>query len=222
MQTSFLMMQATTTVASPVTAVQYALGPPEIFTLLFIMLGPLKLLGPYAHSTSMLPRAQVRVLALKTTLLASVAVIGGGFIGAALLVQWNVDTSILELTTGLVLFLVALRMVMQPYAATPPSEVASVEPPTPMKILFPLMLTPYGIALVILLLALSADPERTILILGIVVANMLLNLLGMLSAHWIMRKAALPLMVLGAILGILQAALGLQIVYKALSGLDIV
>jgi multiple antibiotic resistance protein len=222
MQTSLLLlMQAAVAVESPVTRPHYVFGTPEIFTFLFVMLGPLKLLGAFAQATATLPAAQVRVLAVKATLIATVSVVLGGFIGASLMGKWKIDSFILEITIGLVLFLVALRLVMQQYEAPAPSAPAPGAPPAVMHIVFPMLLTPYGIAAVIVLVALSKDSERTLLVLGVVLAMMLLNLLGMLSAHWIMRRVALPLGILGAVLAVLQVALALQLIFDGLRGLHV-
>jgi len=224
MQTSLLLlMQATVALESPATRSHYELGAPEVFTFLFVMLGPLKLLGAFAQATATLPATQVRALAVKATLIATAAVVLGGLIGASLMGKWKIDSPILEITAGIILFLVALQLVMQQYEAPAPSSATTQKaPPALMHVVFPMVLTPYGIALVIVLLALSADPARTLLILGIVLAIMLLNLLGMLSAHWIMRRVALPLGILGAVLAVLQVALALQLVFDGLRGLHVV
>lgn len=223
MQTLSLLLQASAPAAIQNAPGRYLLDAPAIFTFLFVMLGPLKLLGAYAQATAMLPAAQMRSLAWKATLLATFAVILGGFLGAFLMTSWQIEAPILELTAGVVFFLVALRMVMQPYEAHAPHPGSlPPEPPTVVRIVFPMLVTPYGIAAVIMLLALSASQARTLFVLGIVVANMILNLLGMMCARWIMQKAALPLQLLGAVLSILQAALALQIVYLALRALAVV
>jgi len=224
MQTSLLLlMQATIALESPATRSHYELGAPEVFTFLFVMLGPLKLLGAFAQATATLPATQVRALAVKATLIATAAVVLGGLIGASLMGKWKIDSPILEITAGIILFLVALQLVMQQYEAPAPSSAtAQKAPPALMHVVFPMVLTPYGIALVIVLLALSADPARTLLIVGIVLAIMLLNLLGMLCAHWIMRRVALPLGILGAVLAVLQVALALQLVFDGLRGLHVV
>jgi multiple antibiotic resistance protein len=223
MQTSLLLlMQAAIAVESPVTRPHYVFGTAEVFTFLFVMLGPLKLLGAFAQATARMPAAQMRALAVKATLIATVSVVLGGFIGASLMDKWKIDSFILEITIGLVLFLVALQLVMQQYEApAPASTTAPNAPPSVMHIVFPMLLTPYGIAAVIVLVALSKDSERTLLILGVVLAMMLLNLLGMLLAHWIMRRVALPLGILGAVLAVLQVALALQLIFDGLRGLHV-
>jgi len=217
MQNLLLLLQMTGATEAPSAPGAYLLDAPEIFTLLFVTLGPLKLLGAFAHATATLPPAEVRSLALKATALAAVAAILGGFIGVSLMTNWKIAPPILELTAGIIFFLVAARMVMQPYAAhVPPTVPAAIEHPTLVGVVFPMVLTPYGLAAVILLVAMSQDEARTLLVLGLVSANMLLNLIAMVCSRWIMQRAALPLQVFGAVLAVLQVALALQIIYLSL------
>jgi multiple antibiotic resistance protein len=101
--------------------------------------------------------------------------------------------------------------------ALPASPTASA-----LKLLFPMVLTPFGIAAVIVLLALSTESGRTGLIAGMVVAVMLLNLIAMLFARKILVGATIVvLQILGAVLGILQAGLAVQIILRGLRDLKI-
>ena len=94
------------------------------------------------------------------------------------------------LTGGLILFLVALKTLLdqfqiqpvatQPLAAPPDMRVAI------MPLAFPTIVTPYGIAALVVLMAVSPDLEARLTIGGIVVAIMLSNLLFMLLARKIM------------------------------------
>jgi len=200
-------------------SMRYALGLGSLFTLFFIMLGPLKLLGPYARATVALAPADARRLALKVVALATLSVLIGGFAGAALLENWRISPEVLEVAGGLIFLLVALKSVMQQYAQ--PSAAAPHPPASPKagSLVFPLVLTPYGIATVILLLSLSVHGERTLLLVAVVLAIMLLNLLAMVYSQAIVRNFGLPLSILGAILGVLQVALALQIMVVGLRGL---
>lgn len=202
------------TVAGPAT--QYDLGLGSVFTLFFIMLGPLKLVAPYAQATAGLAPADASRLALKVAALATVSVVLGGLIGAGLLDKWHVTTEVLELAAGLIFLLVALKAVMQQYA--PPRETApkAVAEPRAAALVFPMVLTPYGIAALILLLSLSVGGTRMLWLIAMVLAVMLLNLLAMIYAQAIMRRFALPLRIMGAILGVLQVALALQIMVDGL------
>ena len=200
---------------------EYVLDLAGVFTLFFIMLGPLKLLGPYAQSTAGLAPEQNRRLALKVIALATVSAVLGGFLGAGMLEKWHVTTDVLQIAGGLIFLLVALKSVMQQYAPAAAAPQQAAAPPTAAGLVFPMVLTPYGIAALILLLSLSTDITRTLWIVAIVLGVMLLNLLAMIYVRAILPRFALFLRILGAILGVLQVALALQIMVVGLTGLGI-
>jgi multiple antibiotic resistance protein len=85
-----------------------------------------------------------------------------------------------------------------------------------------MLLTPYGIAAVIALLASSPDSARTAMIVGFVFVVMLLNLLAMLFARRILvGPMVIVLQVLGAVLAVLQVALAVQIILMGLRSLGV-
>jgi len=81
---------------------------------------------------------------------------------------------------------------------------------------FPTIVTPYGIAAVIVFFALSPDLNTKLLVGAVVFGIMVLNLFFMLINRYTYKYFALVLPLLAAILGVVQVALGLQIIYKAL------
>src|SRR6185503_6449519 len=155
------------------------IGLPEIFTVLFVMLGPLKVLGPFAHRTRGIDEATTRQIAVYTFVFATAGIIAGSLVGRAMLERWHVSLPALRLTAGIVFFLVALRHVLEQYEPTHavPSDPLPAPPiAAAARLVFPMVLTPYGIAAVIALLTSSPDSGRTLTILGLVVAVMVLNL----------------------------------------------
>jgi len=201
----------------------YVLGIPKLFTLFFVTLGPIKLLGPFARATAMLTVAELRALSLQAAALAALIAIAGGFLGVALLESWQIPVFTLRLTAGLILFVVAFRLVMQPYETpAPPPTPGAAERPNAMKMVFPMVLTPYGLAAVIVLLALSQGPGRTGIIVAVLLAVMLLNLLAMAFVRPILAGVAPVLLAVGTLLGVLQLALAVQIIVTALRGLGVV
>jgi len=204
------------------------LGPAEIFTIFFITIGPLKLLGPFVQRTHGLDDATVRQISVRAFLMATISAIAGGFLGAALLANWHVSIGAMVIAGGLVFLLVGLRQLLEQYEpphAPDPNMPALPASPTAaaLKLLFPLVLTPFGIAAVIVLLALSTESGRTEIIVGMVVAVMLLNLVAMLFARKILVGATIVvLQILGAVLGILQAGLAVQIILRGLRDLKII
>src|SRR5262249_8479243 len=125
--------------------VDYALGVQKLFTLVFVTLGPIKLLGPFARATAGMTIPELRAMALRATALATLIAIAGGFLGRALLESWQIPVFALRLTAGLILFVVAFRLVMQVYEppAPRPAPDVPVEPPNLMQVVFPMVLTPY-------------------------------------------------------------------------------
>lgn len=206
----------------------FILGPAEIFTIFFITIGPLKLLGPFVQRTNGLDEAMVRQIALRCFLMATISAIAGGFLGATLLVNWHISIGAMVIAGGLVFLLVGLRQLLEQYE--PPRAPDTNMPALPasptgaaLKLLFPLVLTPFGIAAVIVLLAVSTGSGRTAIIIGMVVAVMLLNLVAMLFARKILVGGTiLVLQILGAVLGILQAGLAIQIILRGLRELKII
>jgi multiple antibiotic resistance protein len=89
-----------------------------------------------------------------------------------------------------------------------------------LKVTFPTVVTPYGIAALIALLAATSQSVSGTMIWGILFGVMVLNLIAMLCAHAVMHGAfLLGLRLLGAVLGVLQVALAVQIMLLALQKL---
>ncbi|HEY0505356.1 MAG TPA: MarC family protein [Lysobacter sp.] len=199
----------------------YMFGASEVFLFFFIMLGPLKLLGPYYAQTRGLDAVAARTMAWKVFGLAVVAVLLAALLGSVLLRKWQIAPPVMEFAAGLVFLLVALRMVLAQYEAPRPQE---ADPPEPqlLRLVFPVTVTPYGVATVIVLMALSVDAQRSLLVLGFVLAVMALNLLAMLFVRPIVRGVGvLTLQIIGSVLGILQVALALQLMADALNQMGV-
>lgn len=199
------------------------IGPAEIFALFFVMLGPIKVLAPFVQRTRGLDEEHVRRIAWWAFVIATVAVVLGSLLGRALLANWRVSDAALLLAAGIVFFLVALRQLLEQYA---PSEPAPAEtlPASPAaaasRLVFPMLLTPYGMAAVIALLA--TDLQRTALVLGLAVLMMVLDLFAMLYARRILAGfMVIVLQVLGSVLAVLQVAMSVQLILGGLRALGI-
>jgi multiple antibiotic resistance protein len=203
------------------------IDPSAIFTGFFVTLGPLKTLGPFAQRTRDVSPAALRQIALWVFIVATTGIVAGGLIGRALLTKWNVSLPALTLTGGIVFFMVALRQLLEQYEPPRAPALAEPLPASPLaaacRLVFPIVLTPYGIAAVIALLASSEDTTRTAVILGLLVFVMCLDLLAMLFARFILRGfAIIILQVLGAVLAVLQVALSVQFMLLGLRSLHVI
>jgi multiple antibiotic resistance protein len=195
----------------------------HIFTFLFLMLGPLKMIGPFSRATHGADAALTRQVALRTVLFGSLGLLFAAFLGDSILRKYGIPVSVLALSAGVILFLVALQNILQQFAPPSPHE-AGITSPAPTSILhmammplaFPTMVTPYGIAALVVFLAVTPDPHGQLVIGAIVLAVMLLNLIVMLLTRHIPPLLNAFLAILGAVLGVIQVALGIQIIDHSL------
>jgi multiple antibiotic resistance protein len=189
----------------------YAFSLSEIFTFLFIMIGPLRVVGPFAALTAGSDTAALRRIALRSIGIATVIFIGGAFLGSAMIKKWDVSAGALAITTGLVLLLVALPAVLARHVSTAPEEPRVSEKSVTRRAIMS-MVYPFGIATLILFVSLM--PEQSLGIVGALIAVMILNLIATLFVRPLLARAGVALQVIGMILGVLQVALAVQaIVY---------
>ena len=191
----------------------------QIFTFLFLMLGPIKMIGPFAKMTQGADIGLARRIALRAILFSIFALLLAVLVGESFLRRFNMPLPVLALAGGIVLFLVALQAVLEQF--TPPArDQGQVAAPTLSAaitpIAFPTIVTPYGIAALIIFAALSPDWQEELVLGVILLGIMLLNLATMLLARYILRFLGVFLQILGAVLGIIQVALGLQIILNSL------
>ena len=197
----------------------------QIFTLFFVTFGPLKIVGPFVHLTQEVDETRMRQIAVRSFLIAVGAAVVGGFAGRELIASWSIPVSAVLLSGGIIFILVGLNVMLEQYQPVHPPA-----PPLPpgqmvaaMRITFPIVVTPYGIAALIVVLANSPHAERTAAILLILVGVMVLNLLGMVYARQIMGGlTVMILQIFGAVLGVLQVALAIEMILRALQQMNII
>ncbi|HTN94749.1 MAG TPA: MarC family protein [Gallionella sp.] len=200
----------------------------QIFTFLFLMLGPFKIIHPFLEITEGADAGFTRKIALRATLFATIALLLAGIVGESSLSSYGIPLPVLALSGGIILFLVALLNILQQFeSSTLHSEESGSPPRAPalnialVPLAFPTIVTPYGIAALVVFLALSPDLQTRLAIGAIVLAIMLLNLFTMLMARRIPPIGGVLLSILGAVLGIIQVSLGLQIILNSLKALGV-
>jgi len=194
-------------------------------TILFVVFSPLKVIGPFVTLTRGTERAFCRQLAWRATLFAAIGVVVASVIGQRILLRWGIAQAILLLAGGLIWFLVALLTVFQPYfpvlqrhlPVDQPSRALALTP-----LAFPTIVTPYGTATLIVLIATMKTLEQKGVLLVLTGVILLLNWLAMIFARPILRLLAIPLELIGWVLGVLQVALALQLIYLALVSLNVI
>ncbi|QSX74499.1 MarC family protein [Lysobacter arenosi] len=179
----------------------------------------MKILAPFHRATATMEPKAVRRMAIKVALISAGTLLIAGLIGSAMMQKWRITIPVMELTGGIVFLLVALKQVLEQYgdpAPPPDSE------PRLMHLVFPVVVTPYGIAALIALMALSSDTARSTTLLAGVMAVMAINLVAMMFVRQVMRGVGpLLLQIFGAVLAVQQVALALQLVVVALKGMGV-
>jgi multiple antibiotic resistance protein len=194
----------------------------HVFTILFLMLGPFKIIGPFAQITQAADPALTRNIALRGFLYSTIALLLAALIGENILRNYGIPIPILAISGGIILFLVAILNIIHQFDPPAKKDDNPVIPTMKMAIYplaFPTIVTPYGIAAVIVFFALAPDLNSKLLVGAVVLGIMVLNLVFMLINRYTFKYLAVVLPLLAAILGVVQVALGLQIIYKALTEL---
>jgi multiple antibiotic resistance protein len=159
----------------------YRLGFLQILGLFVVTLGPLKMIAPFGRATSRLAPTELRRLAFESVLVGTCAVVLGGGLGSFLASNWGVSTPILTVCTGLIFFLIAIRTVLAQYEPPMSATLADETVPSPFRIAFPMVVTPYGIAGVVALLSLFQDDvARMLQVVAALIVVMAINLVTML------------------------------------------
>jgi multiple antibiotic resistance protein len=194
----------------------------HVFTILFLMLGPFKIIGPFAQITQAADPVLSRNIAFRGIAYATITLLVAALIGEGILSKYGIPIPILSISGGIILFLVALLNIIQQFAPPVKKDENPIVPTLKMAIsplAFPTIVTPYGIAAVIVFFAIAPDMKTKLMIGAIVLGIMLLNLVFMLINRHTFKYLALILPILATILGVVQVALGLQIIYRALTQL---
>src|SRR5262245_27192528 len=95
-----------------------------VFTTFMVMLGPVKVVGPFAAFSRGLSGSDARRLALRAIAFACVGGLAAATIGQNTLASWGIAPPMLHLAAGVVLLLVALRTVLEQYEPPSPGSPA--------------------------------------------------------------------------------------------------
>jgi multiple antibiotic resistance protein len=193
----------------------------QMLAFFFLLLGPIKIVGPFVKLTRGAEPRWCRQLAVRGILLAAVTLAAAALFGEKVLDRFRISVPVLAITGGLILFLTALDTVLQQFRGPARTEAEDVPLSLSLAVsplAFPIIVTPSGIAAVIIFATLSPDPATITLLLLVI---LILDLIAMWYAHVVHQWLALPLHVLGAVLGVIQVALGLNIILVNLSRIGV-
>lgn len=190
---------------------------PLLASLLFTMIGPIALLPLFATTTAAAsPELRSRIAGLAA--LFALGTLGiAVFVGAGVMQSAGTSRTALIIAAGIILTLTALRNI---FGAAPQAKAQEGEPSSGLALMpmaIPGIVTPMGVAIVILFASYFPDIADRLAILGVIAAIMVANYGAMRISHWFMRViGAVPLLILGAIFGVLQAAMGIEMIMSGL------
>ena len=205
--------------------------------ILLLMVGPLKVIPAFLRLTARASEPMRRRIAWNGFLLSTATVLVLALFGYRLLVNFNIPLTAILASAGLVLVLVALRLVLAQYGdddlfgdhhhghGDGPEKAGALPPPPEnpgldlvvQPLVFPIILTPYGLAVVITLSALVRELEGSpATLMAILLGIMGLNVLAMVFAREILAVIRpRVLQMLGLVLGIIQLSLGIGLLFTA-------
>ena len=190
----------------------------NIITILFLTIGPLKIIPPFAKLTANADAKLKNRLAFRGFWISTVTIVAVALIGQGMVANYRVSVSALLTAAGLVIAIAAMRSIMAQYGKKQDSTPQPESPSLSMAISplsFPTILPPYGIATVLLIMIVGKRVGTDVnLILGIIVGYMVLNLICMLFARGILKvfKPAI-LNVFAIVLSVIQLGIGITWIY---------
>jgi multiple antibiotic resistance protein len=185
-----------------------------LFIILFSLAGPLKMIPTYYGLSARMAPGDARSLAWRSAALGALGIVLAALMGTAQITKVGISREAVGTAAGLVLALVGLLPLIGKEDKPAPQDT----PPDAMTVAFPTLLPPYAVGVIILfsLYAKSIVDTAGIIVTG--AALMAVNAVAMMFAGPIMRKVGItPLKLLGSVLGIVQLAFGIHIMFWGIS-----
>ncbi len=186
----------------------------KLFPLLFNMMGPIGLIPVFVRLTADMEQKARTAMARRATGLAFIALFLAVFLGAAMLGAWSISNGSLIFAAGLIVTSSALLPLIWSGGGAAAAAGDAKQTPEQLAVsplAFPSMVTPRAVAVLIIFVAYFPAMEGKLTVLAAAAFVLLLNLIGMRFAQWFMDHVGMtPLLVLGAVFGVLQVALGVE------------
>lgn len=186
----------------------------KLFPLMFNMMGPIGLIPAFAALTAHMDEPTRMAVARRAALMGLIGLVVAVFLGAVMLDAWSISKGSLMLAGGLIVTLTAILPIASLGGGNGTTADPSAQSPLQIAVsplAFPTMVTPKAVAVLIIFVAFFPTLEGKLVVASVAAIMMLLNLLGMRYAQAFMEKVGMtPLLVLGAVFGVLQVALGVE------------
>jgi multiple antibiotic resistance protein len=182
-----------------------------LFGLLFVLAGPIKAMPVFRALSAGMERRARSTLALKAAAFGALGIALAAGMAEAMLAKYGVAGPGIAAAAGLLLVLVGVLPILGKDAQP---EIPS--PPDALSLAFPVLLPPHAFGLILLFCFYLPEKILTFILLGSALMSM--NAVAMMFADAVLKRTGMvPLRLLGAIFGILQVALGMQMLLWSLT-----
>ncbi len=201
---------------------------PFIFTICFMLLGPIKVLPAFARATRGSDAATKRKTALYAFLFASAICAFLVLAGQTLIDRYQLSLASLSIAGGLVLLIAALRTMF--FGSAAPNDDPESAQRSPVQVAMsplasPAIVPPAGVAVVLIAsMHATQTPGLGAVVIAAVATMMVLDLLAMLFNDTLVKLPGLMLVLqlLGSALIFVQVALGIDSILTGLSRAGII
>jgi multiple antibiotic resistance protein len=194
-----------------------------VFTILFMLFGPIKLILPFAALTQGADGRFKRDVAIRGAVIASALCAFVALAGGTLLGRYRISLDALYISGGLVLLIAALQVIFQKaHPPAPSSGKTTAIQLAASPVAAPIIVTPAGVAVLLACTLLARQNPGLMQSVAICLAIMMvLNFLAMYFVDRVMRTPGLIMIltVLGAALLFLQVGLAIEFILDALKNL---
>ncbi|MBZ5538729.1 MAG: MarC family protein [Acidobacteriia bacterium] len=197
-----------------------------VFTIFFMLLGPVKLIPSFAGLTRGAEGRFKRSVAIRGVVIASVLCAFVALAGGTLLSKYHISIDALRISGGLVLLIAALHVIFPRASASSPGTGT----PTALQlaaspVALPMIVPPAGVAAILIFMMLAPQYPGMLQAVTICLATMMvLDFLVMYFIDQVMKTPGLMIVltVLGSVLVFVQAALAMQMFLVALKSLGVI
>jgi multiple antibiotic resistance protein len=197
-----------------------------IFTIFFMLLGPVKLIPTFAGLTRGADARFKRDVAIRAAVIASVLCVFVALAGGTLVSRYRISIDALRIAGGLVLLISGLQVIFQ---KAPPSRPPSGSPSAIRLAVSPLaapgIVPPAGVAAILICMMLAPQfPGMEQAIAICLVTMMVLDFLVMYFIDQVMKTPGLMIVLamLGSVLVFVQVGLAIEFILNALRGLGVI
>ena len=192
-----------------------------VFTIFMVTLGPIKVVPSFYHYTKSMGRAEVRMLSVKGAVVATVISLVIALVVPGIQSSWQVTVDDLRIAGGILLFAAAFNLLNRDHPPRQRHKTARHAALSPIAI--PIIITPWGAAAILIAVGLVSNESELATVLSNLLLIMLLNLGGMLFAHYIMWLTGEAFWkLLGWVFSVVQAGLSVHVIVVGLRNIGFI